>query len=203
MLYLEEQWKACRETPESQEIAAAAVTNLISWLSWLQSQELFSLTWGDNKVTRPRDGPYVGLPLGVGVIEMRLLPETKSNGTKVADVVISYVCASGLTPGLWIKWLSFLWPNVHSLEVIIQGREGRRWTSQYFWKNHMYIWLHTMRSQGDLFLQAFTNVWGQRIKDKYYSFGTYRCGGCSSCSKQSNGMKKATSDEVYEHGRWH
>jgi hypothetical protein len=35
MSHLEEQWKACQETPKRQEIVAAAVTNLIGWLGWL------------------------------------------------------------------------------------------------------------------------------------------------------------------------
>jgi hypothetical protein len=81
------------------------------------------LTWGDVTVTRPKDGPRLGLPAGVGVIEVRLLPKTKLNWTKVADVVISYICASGLTLGLWIKWLSLLSPSVHSLSAIIKGRD--------------------------------------------------------------------------------
>jgi uncharacterized membrane protein YhdT len=46
MAYLETQWKAFRGIPERCEIAAVAVTNLFGWLGWLQSQELFSLTWG-------------------------------------------------------------------------------------------------------------------------------------------------------------
>jgi hypothetical protein len=57
----------------------AAVTDLIGWLGWLRSQELFLLTWGDVRVTQPRDGPRLGLPTGVGVIELWLLPKTKSN----------------------------------------------------------------------------------------------------------------------------
>jgi hypothetical protein len=51
MAYLETQWKTRRGVPERREIAAAAVTNLIGWLGWLQSQELFSLTWGDVTMT--------------------------------------------------------------------------------------------------------------------------------------------------------
>jgi hypothetical protein len=51
MAYLETQWKARRGVPERRKIAAAAVTNLIRWLGWLRSQELFSLTWGDVTVT--------------------------------------------------------------------------------------------------------------------------------------------------------
>jgi hypothetical protein len=71
MAYLETQRQAFRGIPAHRKIAAAAVTNLIRWLGWLQSQELFSLTWGDVTVTRPKVGPCLGLPAGVGrVIEM-------------------------------------------------------------------------------------------------------------------------------------
>ena len=59
-----------------------------------------------------------------------------------------------------------------------------------------------MRVEGDPFLQAFTNEPGNRIKDKYYSFGTYRRGGRLTSTKQNSGTQAATPHEVYEHGRW-
>jgi hypothetical protein len=59
-----------------------------------------------------------------------------------------------------------------------------------------------MRAAGDPFLQAFTNDRGNRIEDKYYSFGTYRRGGRSASTKRNNGTTQASPDEVYEHGRW-
>jgi hypothetical protein len=98
MQYLDGQWVATCSREERHELAAAAVTHLFGWLGWLRSQELFSLTWGDIKVTGPADGPRIGLAPGIGAIELRLLPETKSSRTKVADVIISYLCASGLAP---------------------------------------------------------------------------------------------------------
>jgi hypothetical protein len=59
-----------------------------------------------------------------------------------------------------------------------------------------------MQAEGDPFLQAFTIERGNRIEDKYYSFGTYRRGGRSSSTKRNNGTAQATPDEVYEHGFW-
>ena len=60
-----------------------------------------------------------------------------------------------------------------------------------------------MHSDGDAFLQAFTldkgNNW---IEDEYYSFGTYLCGSHSCSQKHNNGTKKATPNEVYDHGQW-
>jgi hypothetical protein len=202
MTRLESDWVTAVTWGARCEIAAAAVTNLYGWLGWLRSQELFSLTWGDLRITRPGDGPKVGLPDGVGVIELRLLPETKSNRTKVADVVISYVSASGLEPGLWTERLQRLWPGALPHERLIQGRTGTAWTSSYFRNHHLYVWLHRMQADGDPFLQAFTTERGNRLEDKYYSFGTYRQGGRSACTKRTNGTQKATTDEVYEHGRW-
>jgi hypothetical protein len=202
MARLNAMWSVSGTRAERREIAAAAVTHLLGWLGWLRSRELFSLTWGDVTVTRPAHSPRLGLPLGVGAIELRLLPETKTSRTKVADVVISYLCASGLTPGLWLDRLRRLWPGSSSAEFLIQGKGTHSWTSQYFRCQHFYVWLRQMRSEGDPFLQAFTDVPGNRIEDKYYSFGTYRRGGRSSCTKRSNGTHQATPDEVYEHGRW-
>jgi hypothetical protein len=93
MRFLDSQWEATRTLPE---LAVAAVTHLLGWLGWLRSQELFSLTWGHVKVTGPMDGPHIGLAPGISAIELCLLPETKCSRTKVADIIISYLCASGL-----------------------------------------------------------------------------------------------------------
>jgi hypothetical protein len=91
MQYLDAQWVASHSRDEHRELAVAAVTHLFGWLGWLRSQELSSLTWGDIKVTGPADGPRIGLVPGIGVIELRLLPETKSSRMKVADVIISRI----------------------------------------------------------------------------------------------------------------
>jgi hypothetical protein len=202
MDHLEQAWVSTSSPAQRCDIGAAAVATLFGWLGWLRSVELFSLTWGDLRITRPRDGPRLGLPLGVGVLELRLLPETKGNRTKVVDVVISYVCASGLQPGLWVERLRLLWPRATSTDRMLRGSDGSSWNSRFYRLHFLYVWLHQMRSDGDPFLQAFTHERGNRIEDKYYSFGTFRRGGRSSSSKRNNGMKKATVDEIYEHGRW-
>jgi hypothetical protein len=202
MTHLDGLWLTCVSRSAKREIAAAGVVNLFGWLGWLRSKELFSLKWEDVLVTRPADGPRVGLPPGVGVIELRLLPETKSARTRVADVVISYLCASGLAPGLWVERLRHLWSSASSSDLVVRGASGLPWDSRYFRRHHLYVWLHQMRADGDPFLQAFTLDRGNRIEDKYYSFGTYRRGGRSTSTKRNNGTKKATPDEVYEHGRW-
>jgi hypothetical protein len=202
MAHLDGLWLTSASPFERREIAAAGVVNLLGWLGWLRSQELFSLKWEDVKITRPTAGPRIGLPPGVGAIELRLLPETKSTRTKVADIIISYLCASGLAPGLWMERLQRLWSSASPTDLMIRGASGDPWDSRYFRCTHLYVWLHQMRADGDPFLQAFTLDRGNRIEDKYYSFGTYRRGGRSSSTKRNNGTNKATPDEVYEHGRW-
>jgi hypothetical protein len=191
MAHLDGSRTQCHTREGCKDNAAAAVTNLLGWLGWLRSNKLFSLTWGDVTITRPADGPRLGLPAGIGAIELRLLPETKSTRTKVADVVISYVCASGLASGLWLERLQLLWSGATTTDPVICGGSGQPWESQYFRCHHLYVWLHTMRAEGDPFLQAFTHDRGQRIEDKYYSFGTYRRGGRSSSTKRNNGTKQA------------
>jgi hypothetical protein len=43
--------------------------------------ETFSLTYEDIVVVEPPDGPTYELPPGVGMVLLRLLPQTKTNGT--------------------------------------------------------------------------------------------------------------------------
>jgi hypothetical protein len=201
---LEALWKVCptADVGGRREIAAAAVSTLLAWLGWLRSREMFSLTWGDTTITRPADGPSIGLPSGVGAVELRLLAETKTNRTKVADIVISYATASGLIPGLWMERLRHLWPEARASDPVIRGSTGSAWDSRYFRTKHMYVWLHQMRAEGDPFLQAFTHTPGNRIEDKYYGMGSWRRGARAQCAKRNNGTEKATPDEIYEHGRW-
>jgi len=175
---LEALWKVCpvEDVAGCREIAAATVAALMAWFGWLRSLELFSLTWGDATITRPASGPKIGLPPGIGAIELRLLAETKTDQTKVADIVISYATASGFLPGLWMEWLHSLWPDSKPSDPIICGSTGIAWDSLYFRKNHMYVWLHQMRVEGDPFLQAFTNQPGNRIEDKFYGMGSWQRG---------------------------
>jgi hypothetical protein len=127
---LDAKWLECVTPTGRREIAAAAVAHLFAWLGWLRSLELFSLTWGDLKLTRPEHRPWVGLALGISVIELRLLPETKTNRTKVADIVMAYACASGLLLGVWIERLwRPLWPDALADTPIIRGSTGAPWTS--------------------------------------------------------------------------
>ena len=202
MRWLDARWVTHPSPSDRRDTAAAAVAHLTLWLGWLRSTETFSLTWDDVEVIRPCDGPRWGLPSGVGVIELRLLPETKSNRTRVANVVVSYLCASGLAPGLWFERLQCLWPTRLPHDPVIRGSNGRPWTSSFYRCHYLYAWLDTMHQGGDPFLQAFSDTPGNRIEDKFYSCSSYRRGGRTSSSRRIGGTRRATEAEVYEHGRW-
>jgi hypothetical protein len=176
-------------------VAAAAVVHLLGWLGWLCSRELFSICSANVKVTRPSQGPTIGLPLGVGAIKLQLLPETKSKQPNK-----SCGCGQFLCLRIWV--VPRLMGGTLTESVVIRGHAGTVWSSQYFRRAHLYAWLHQMQAEGDPFLQAFTLERGNQIEDKYYSFGTYRQGGRSSSTKRNNGTAQATPDEVYEHGHW-
>ena len=121
MDFLDAHWASASTLGACHEIVAATVTHLLGWLAWLQSVELIFLTWADVTITHPGSGPTIGLPTGIGALELHLLPKMKSDQTKVVDVVISYVCASGLSPGLWVEHLSHLWLASNPTDHVIQG----------------------------------------------------------------------------------
>lgn len=99
---LDSMWQVCNSPLGWREIAAVAVTHLFAWLGLRHAMELFLLQWSNVKLTHPMHGPTIGLAMGVGTIELQLvLPKTKGNCTKVANIVISYFpCISWQDP--WI-----------------------------------------------------------------------------------------------------
>ena len=102
---LEQSWHSAPTMAAKREIANVATANLTLWLGMFRWGENFNLRRSDVTVVRPEDGPTVGLSPGIGVIEMRMSPETKSSLNKTMDVVISYHCMSGLCLGLWMERL--------------------------------------------------------------------------------------------------
>jgi len=204
--WLEQEWQRPLSIDHRRDLAAAAVTHLGFWLTWLRSAEFFSIDWEDMTITPPERHREKGLQEGVGVIEANLLPETKTNRTKVADIVVAHTTlATGLSWGKWLERLRRLWPDSTEEGVaLVRGADGRRWTSTHFRHHYLYPWLYRLQDEGDPTLQAFTQEDGSRIEDKYYSMNSYRRGGSSYVSKRRAGMRKrrATTVEVYEHGRW-
>ena len=188
--------------------AKAGLANLCLWLGWLRSMETFDLRWCDFTVIEPRDGPLVDLPLGVGVVLLKLSEETKSLRTKKADVVIAYETLSGYQLGRWyhrVRTLSGvpLDPTT-DLRPIFTTSGGTPWTSQFFRREYLYPSLELQRSQGDAFLTAFDGSMGNSIPDKFWSLHCYRRGARSHVSRGSRQgrFRKADGAQVYEHGRW-
>lgn len=186
------------------DIAAAGAAHLGFWTTWCRSNELFSRNWEDVTITHPKDHLQKGLAEGVGMIELLLLEETKSNRTSIADVIVAYESlVTKLSWGKWLDRLRALWPDHVEGDVpIIRGSDGKRWTSKSFRYNYVYPWLEMLKQEGDPTLVAFNNDEGNRIPDKFYSMNMYRRGGRSESTKRRRGKKRATETEVYEHGRW-
>ena len=85
------------------EIAWSATINLISWMGWLRATECFDVQWSNLVLTIPCEGTIYGLPPKVGVIQMFLDPQTKTDRTKIANIIVAWTAGLGLSLGKWIK----------------------------------------------------------------------------------------------------
>ena len=104
---LEEGWRSSAlDEDRRHDFTIAGVANLLAYLGWLRGGEIFEATDDDMVLTPPVAGTTRGLPPNVGAIEFSLLPETKSDPAKVADVVVAYETLSGLHLGRWVERLA-------------------------------------------------------------------------------------------------
>ena len=193
-------------SPElKREIATAAFANLMLFLGWLRSGETFTLRWSDLTVIEPDQGPTVDLPHGIGALLMTLLPETKSDRTNRADVVVAYKTMGGLRPGKWFHrcrratGLGEDWRK--DGRYIFRHSDGSPWTSLYFRQTYLYPSLHEQRSMGDRYLHPFDGRPGNSIADKFWSLHCYRRAGRTHVTKPHT-QRRATKDQIYEHARW-
>ena len=199
------QWNMTRNDPARRhEIASAAVVNLLAWLGWLRSGELFSLTADMVKVIDPSQGPRYGLLPKQGAVIVNLLPMTKSNPTSAGDVVVVYTCLSGLSLG---KWMSRLLQFVHPSGLLFSTPQCSVWTSLHFRSSWLLPALDVMRLQGESSLMRFSDV--SALRQAFYGMHSYRRGGRSRVQKASRpsfndhpNRKKASDLQVIEHGRW-
>jgi hypothetical protein len=148
------------------ELARAALANLASWLGWLRAMEVFSLRWTDVEVTEPGDGAMLDLPPATGAISLRLLPQTKSDQSRTADVIIAYTTASGFSMGRWLHRLRESLGAVELLSdesLIFQERDGTPWTSLYFRSTYLIPLLEMQRRAGDIHLTPFDGSPGNSI----------------------------------------
>ena len=201
---LEVQWSMAEDSYRRLEVATAATINLLGWLGWLRSTELFSLRVADVVMVTPYEGELLGLPPGLGAITLRLLPMTKSNPAAVADVVVSFQCLSGLSLGKWMtRLMEFKLPT----DWLFSTRSLKKWTSSYFRHTWLYPVLECQRLQGESSLRIFQDI--NAIKSAFYSFHSFRRGGRSRCQKVSRHdelphprRRLASKIQVEEHGRW-
>ena len=203
--FIDQQLNTAYETAtllsDKHELAAAGAANLILWLGMLRGGECFNLLREDTKVIPPRDGPKYGLKPGIGFVEFRLTPETKTSPNKVADIVIAYNCYSGLCLGKWMKRLFSFHPV--DGQHLFSTPKRRKWTTTYFRSEYAWPLLELMRIMGEPTLQAFRDQDGYRIRDKIWSCHSW-CRGFNSFVKRlrDENFRAATITEVDNHARW-
>jgi len=189
---------------ERRDVALAGLANLFLWLGWIRSGECFELAWADVTCLEPADGPQLDLPVGCGLVQLRLAPETKSDRGKRADVLLAYLTASGLCVGLWYHRARA--SCLHPDGPLFCHLTGGRWTSHYFRHTFLYPSLHRQRLAGDKMLAPFDGSSGNKLEGKFWSLHCYRRGSRSHVSRNgrfgAHRFRKATKDQVYEHARW-
>jgi hypothetical protein len=204
---LEEAYQRATTLDGRHEISCAGAANLMAYLGWLRSGELFQGDLEDLILTLPNDGPQRGLPMGVGAVEFNLGAETKSDACRTADVVMSWESLSGLPMGRWLLRLKEFIPHLGN--KLFSTSIMPTWTSRHFRDQFAYPILEQMQQEGEPTLKVFNFARGKRIRDKVYSMHSWRRGGRSRVSRMARhnepnppGARMATSQEIYEHGRW-
>ena len=180
----------------------AAVANLLFWLGWLRSQEVFDLVWSQVVVIPPSHGPRHDLPRGCGAIMVTLAPETKSNRVSAADVAIACRTYTGFGLGPLVLRLAAL-DNRQPVDhrPIFRTLDGQRWTSRYFRDEFLYPLLLAQQPT-DPYLRPFSSE--ALLRAKFWSLHCYRRGARSHVSRRHRtlGTRAGSPDEVYEHARW-
>ena len=196
-LYLNHIYKTATDPIVRREAALGGLANLLLWLGWLRSMECFTLTWEDvDSIHHSRSAKYE-LPTGVGFLELRLAPETKSNRTKRVDVVIAHLSGSGFQPARWFRRARSQSPGSSCTSLIFTDAAGAPWTSQFFRQQFLYPVLRRLKNAGD---PSLTRL---EIELAFWSLHCYRRGARSHVSHHLPGRRtKATKEQVYEHGRW-
>jgi hypothetical protein len=207
---LNRRYEAASTDTARNEIAKAGLANLSLWLGWLRSSETFGLPWKNIESIEPADGPTVDLPVGCGIVQFYMQAETKTNRSQTADVVMAYKTLSGYRIGRWLHRVRsssgqdpLEWSDDPSL--VFCHRNGTPWTSEYFRYTYLYPALKAQREAGDAFLRAFDGRPGNSIPEKFWSLHCYRRGARSHVSRASKNLaryRRASTDQVYEHGRW-
>jgi hypothetical protein len=141
--------------------------------------EGFSLRWCDVDVTAPPDGPSMDLPPGCGAVWLYLSPETKSNCTRIADMLLAFETLSGYRYGLWFHRVRRAClragPWSANTDLIFQHDSGKPWTLYYFRHHFVYPALRAQVTEGDAYLTALTKG-GGTLESKFWSMHFFRRG---------------------------
>ena len=181
--------------------ARAGFANCVLWLGWLRSNETFFLCHRDILITLPQDAETRDLPASVGMLELLLLPETKSSATFRADVIIAAVTAAGLDSLFWYQLICDFTPNRDDSDFVFCNDEGTRWTSAFYRTQFLYPCLLQLKSNGDPYLR------GIDIPALFWSLHCYRRGARTHVDKATfqgirRRFRRSIDSMVYEHGRW-
>jgi len=167
------------------------------------------MRWSDLALTLLGEGAIHGLPPEGGVIQMFLDPQTKTDRTKITDIIVTWTTGrSGLSLGKWIKRImDLLELNVQDLafnnDFIFMHPGGSQWTSAFFRSTHLWPSLNEQHLAGDPHLQPYDGSPGNTLMEKFWSMHCYQRGGCTQVSKRRPFcVRPATDSEVFEHGRW-
>jgi hypothetical protein len=142
--------------------------------------------------------------VGIGALLLRLLPETKTNRTTQADVLLAYRTAGGLCPGMWFHRVRRNTPDwyIDTDSPMFVHANGTAWTSQYFRSTFLYPSLYRQQAT-DPMLAQMDGSEGNSIEERFWSLHSYKRGARSHVTRGGTpGMRKATNDEIYEHARW-
>jgi hypothetical protein len=90
-------------------------------------------------------------------------------------------------------------------DLIFQHDSGKPWTSYYFCHHFVYPALRAQVTEGDAYLIALTKG-GGTLESKFWSMHFFRWGARSHATRGGrygrHRFRKATKDQIYEHGRW-
>lgn len=198
---LDRRYRMAVNMEEKRELALAGLANLVLWLLWLRSREVFDTDWEEVEISAPNPQEDQELLHKAGFVRWTLHESKSQRGCRV-DTISAFRTLSGLSIGRWA-----LRARAHSnTGPVFCHKNGRRWTSQYFRQKFLYPSLREQRALGDSALTPFDDSPGNRIEDKFWSLHCARRGGRShvSTKKVLGGIRfrKATATQVYVHGRW-
>jgi hypothetical protein len=205
--HLEEAYQHAMTHDDRHDLVVAGSSNLFFYLGWLRGGELYKGQDTDLTLTPPAEAASQGLPPGIGAVAFDLLPETKTDPCRTADVVIAWETLSGFRLGRWLTRLLAFAPQVPGM--LFSTAHHPIWTSRIFREHYAWPLLELQRSEGEPTLRCFSDVVGNRIRDKLYSMHSWRRAGDSRAGRfprhnepNPPGTRRATPEEIYEHGRW-